>query len=205
MFTSCSNVCVCCQNPRRCREQEYLHFLLDSKRRIQPIKGFFSMNLFYLIARLVVGAIFVLASYHKIMDPEAFAVSIRNYMIIPNSYSNLLALTLPWVEMGAGLLLIAGILVKPAALLTTGMLISFLGTLVYAYAINLDIDCGCFSSANSSDGRIGIYHLMRDSFLVAISAFVLFSERQGALLGHLSEGSRKETSQQPRNTPETNS
>lgn len=163
------------------------------------------MKLFNLMGRLFIGIIFVVASYHKIIEPEGFAVSIRNYMIIPDAYSNLLALTLPWVEMGAGLLLIAGILVKPAALLTTGMLISFLSALLYAYAINLDIDCGCFSSVSSSVGRIGIYHLIRDSFLVAISAFVLFSAGQGSSLGHFSEIHGNATSQPLKVTQKTKS
>ncbi len=153
------------------------------------------MKLLSLVARLFIGAIFVVASYHKILDPVEFAVSIRNYMIIPEAYSNLLALTLPWIEMGVGLLLITGILVKPAALLTTGMLASFLAALVYAYAINLDIDCGCFSSSSSSDGRIGIYHLVRDSLLVFVSAFLLFSVDYGSIFNYFSKNKKIETSQ----------
>lgn len=153
------------------------------------------MKLLSLVARLFIGAIFVVASYQKILDPVEFAVSIRNYMIIPEAYSNLLALTLPWIEMGVGLLLITGILVKPAALLTTGMLASFLAALVYAYAINLDIDCGCFSSSSSSDGRIGIYHLVRDSLLVFVSAFLLFSVDYGSIFNYFSKNKKIETSQ----------
>lgn len=153
------------------------------------------MKLLSLVARLFIGAIFVVASYHKILDPVEFAVSIRNYMIIPEAYSNLLALTLPWIEMGVGLLLITGILVKPSALLTTGMLASFLAALIYAYAINLDIDCGCFSSSSSSDGRIGIYHLVRDSLLVFVSAFLLFSVDYGSIFNYFSKNKKIETSQ----------
>jgi len=127
-----------------------------------------------LICRLFIGFLFVFASLHKIMDPAEFAVSVRNYMIVPPSWSNVIALTLPWVELLAGALLIIGVQTKPAALLTTVMLAVFLCAVIYAYAIGLDIDCGCFSSSSSSEGRVGVYHIVRDAVLVIISGAVLF-------------------------------
>jgi putative oxidoreductase len=132
---------------------------------------------FTLAARLLIGGLFVYASIHKILDPLDFAVSIRNYMIVPPSWSNILALTLPWIEIGAGGFLILGIQTRPSALVTTGMLGVFLGALISAYAIGLDIDCGCFSSASSSTGRVGVYHLVRDSSLFLISFFILIADR----------------------------
>jgi putative oxidoreductase len=135
------------------------------------------MKYFTLAARLLIGALFVYASIHKILDPLDFAVSIRNYMIVPPSWSNILALTLPWIEIGAGGSLIFGIQTRPSALVTTGMLGVFLGALIYAYAIGLNIDCGCFSSASSSTGRVGWYHLVRDSSLFLISLFILIADK----------------------------
>jgi uncharacterized membrane protein YphA (DoxX/SURF4 family) len=135
------------------------------------------MKYFAFAARLFIGVIFVYASINKILDPSDFAVSIRNYLIVPSSWSNILALTLPWVEIGAGGFLILGIQTRPAALLTTGMLWVFLGALIYAYSIGLDIDCGCFSSATSSGGRVGIYHLVRDTTLFLISLFIVVTDK----------------------------
>jgi putative oxidoreductase len=129
-------------------------------------------------ARLLIGAIFIYASVYKIWDPAEFAVSIRNYMIIPVSWSNLAAVTLPWIELGAGALLILGIGARPAALLTTGMLVVFLAAMIYAYSIGLDIDCGCFSSTASSQGRITLFNLARDSTLAIISLFIVLADRR---------------------------
>lgn len=137
------------------------------------------MKYLALTARLLIGSLFVYASVHKIVDPVDFAASIRNYMIVPPAWSNVLAITLPWIEIGAGGLLILGIQTRPAALLTTGMLGVFLGALVYAYSIGLDIDCGCFSSASSSAGRVDIYHLVRDTSLFLISMFIMLGDRGG--------------------------
>jgi uncharacterized membrane protein YphA (DoxX/SURF4 family) len=135
------------------------------------------MKYLTLSARLLIGALFVYASIHKIADPADFAMSIRNYMIVPSSWSNIVALTLPWIELGAGCFLILGVQTRPSALLTTGLLGIFLGAVVYAYSIGLDIDCGCFSSAASSTGRVGIYHLVRDSSLFLISLFILVKDK----------------------------
>jgi putative oxidoreductase len=111
------------------------------------------------------------------MNPAEFAVAIRNYMIIPPEWSNFVALTLPWVEIAAGLFLVLGIQTKPSALLTTGMLSVFFAVIVYAYSIGLDIDCGCFSSASSSAGKIGIYHLFRDGAFLLVSLFIILTDR----------------------------
>jgi uncharacterized membrane protein YphA (DoxX/SURF4 family) len=130
-----------------------------------------------LAARLIIGALFVYASIHKLMNPAEFAVSIRNYLIVPPEWSNFIALTLPWVEIAAGVFLVLGVQTKPSALLTTGMLGIFLAALVYAFSIGLDIDCGCFSSGSSSSGKIGLYHLSRDSALFLTSLFILLTDK----------------------------
>jgi putative oxidoreductase len=137
------------------------------------------MKYLVLAGRLLIGGIFIYASIYKIFNPADFAVSIRNYLIIPASWSNVVALTLPWVEIVAGAFLILGIQVRPCALLTTGMLGVFLGAIIYAFAIGLDIDCGCFGSAATSGGRIGVSYIARDTTLFLISLFVLVADQGG--------------------------
>lgn len=138
-----------------------------------------------LICRLFIGSVFVAASVHKIIDPADFAISVRNYMILPPGWSNFVALTLPWVELFSGTLLIVGIQTKPAALLTTAMLGIFLAAVIYAYSIGLDIECGCFTSSSSAEGRVGVYHIARDGVLLAISAMVLCFDTGGESLLNL--------------------
>lgn len=132
-----------------------------------------------LAARLFIGSLFVYASIYKILSPEEFATAIRNYLIVPAAWSNLAALMLPWVELIAGGFLIVGFQSRPAALLTTGMLGFFLAAVVYAYMTGLDIDCGCFGSPQSSPGRVGIYHILRDLFLFLVSLGIVVFDRGG--------------------------
>ncbi|MBI5572168.1 MAG: DoxX family membrane protein [Desulfomonile tiedjei] len=142
-----------------------------------------------LAARLLIGGLFVYACIHKIGDPVGFAVAIRNYTILPAAWSNIAAITLPWIELGAGLFLILGIQARPAALLTTSMLAVFLVALIYAYTIGLDIDCGCFSSAAESKGRVGLYHLVRDTALFLTSLFITLTDKEEfSILGFIPLG-----------------
>ena len=53
------------------------------------------MKYVVLAARLLIGGMFVYASIYKVFDPANFAVSIRNYMIIPASWSNIVASDAP--------------------------------------------------------------------------------------------------------------
>ena len=130
-----------------------------------------------LSARVVIGSLFVYASMYKIFDPLAFAASIRNYGLIPPMYSNLIALTLPWLELCSGVFLVLGIQTRSASLLTSSMMLVFFVAIIYAYAVGLDIDCGCFSSSAESSGRIAPFHIFRDGFLVLLSIWILIFDR----------------------------
>ena len=61
-----------------------------------------------LLARLVVGAVFVYASLDKIAHPELFARSVMDYRVLPLSLVIPMAILLPWTELLAGALLILG-------------------------------------------------------------------------------------------------
>jgi len=94
--------------------------------------------------RLFLGVVFVAAAVGKIAAPGPFAKNIYQYEILHPSTVNLLALYLPWVELLTGLALLAGLWKRGAALLTSGMLLMFLGGLGFNMARGRNIDCGCF-------------------------------------------------------------
>ncbi len=57
---------------------------------------------FVLTCRLVLGAVFIYASWDKIYHPAAFAKQVYNYQMLPVMASNLFAMSLPWMELFAG-------------------------------------------------------------------------------------------------------
>jgi uncharacterized membrane protein YphA (DoxX/SURF4 family) len=80
---------------------------------------------------------------------------------------------LPWIEILAGAALILGLWTRPAALLTTAMLMVFAPAVTYAYLTGLDISCGCFGTGPESSGRVDILTVFRDWGLTLISLFIL--------------------------------
>jgi putative oxidoreductase len=94
--------------------------------------------------QIALGVIFVVAALPKIVDPPSFAHMIYNYKLVPASILNFMALTMPWIELLAGLALILGIWKGTARTIIGAMLVMF----IIAIAINLlrgnAIDCGCF-------------------------------------------------------------
>jgi uncharacterized membrane protein YphA (DoxX/SURF4 family) len=136
-------------------------------------------NRYLLLAcRLAVGGVFIYASLDKILHPAAFAKQVYNYQILSVTGSNLLAVVLPWVELFVGLALVAGILRAESALVSTGLLLTFIGAIGLALARGLDIDCGCFGT---SGGRsVAWSTLAQDVLLLAAAVLVLRSALKSA-------------------------
>ena len=108
------------------------------------------LALLSLILRLSVGGILVYAALPKLAHPDQFADIITDYRILPAALVPWLALTLPWLELITGTLLILGVATRAAAYLTTAMFVVFTAALVSAEARDLDIACGCFDVAAES-------------------------------------------------------
>ena len=129
---------------------------------------------------LVVGGVFLYACWDKILEPRKFAAIVYQYQVIGPSArlgflpANLLAVTLPWVELVAGLLLVTGLFRREAAAVAGGMLVMFLAAIGIATAQGIDIaNCGCFSVAEH--GRTSGWMLvLQDLALLAACGVLAF-------------------------------
>jgi putative oxidoreductase len=124
-----------------------------------------------LAARLIVGIVFLFFAIGKITDPENFAKSIANYGIMPDFTINLMALTLPWVELICGVFLIAGIRLKSSSLISGGLLIIFIAAVIVAMVKGLNIDCGCSTEAAI---KIGWPKILENTGLLIASIYLFF-------------------------------
>jgi uncharacterized membrane protein YphA (DoxX/SURF4 family) len=106
--------------------------------------GRFSLLVSFL--RIALGVVFIAASLDKIENPQSFADNIANYRVLPYKLINLVALTMPWLEIVTGFFLVLGIWVRANAILVSGMLVVFSLAIIQALLRNLDISCGCFST-----------------------------------------------------------
>jgi len=103
-----------------------------------------------LVLRLLLGSFFVYASLDKIWSPAAFARIVYQWQVVGPVPSNLVAVTLPWVELVAGLLLIAGVWKRESALVVALMLVVFLVAAGSVMARGIDVqNCGCVSVAKA--------------------------------------------------------
>jgi uncharacterized membrane protein YphA (DoxX/SURF4 family) len=130
----------------------------------------------FILLRLFLGAIFVYASFDKILGPAAFAEIIYNYQVLPEALIHLASVILPWLELLVGLLLIFGFWLPGAVLIANSLFLVFFATLIFNSARGLDIDCGCFSvSTADSPGGHMLWYLLRDSFFLLLGLCLFFS------------------------------
>ena len=103
-----------------------------------------------LTLRLLLGGFFVFASLDKIANPAAFARIVYQWQVTGPVLSNLGAVTLPWLELLAGALLVLGVWKRESALVIALLLVVFLGAAGSVLARGIDVEnCGCTSLAKT--------------------------------------------------------
>lgn len=118
-----------------------------------------------LLARVVLGGLFVYAGALKLIDPVAFAAAVDNYRLISPPYTELVAAWLPALEVLCGAALLLGVFLRPATMVLGLLNLVFMAALVAAAARGLDIDCGCFGSGGLPTSPLQA--LARDAVLMA--------------------------------------
>jgi len=81
-----------------------------------------------LLARLLLGGVFVWLAVLKLVEPVGFLKAVRQFGVVAQTDPTLLnavAAWLPWLELWCGLLLLLGVGVRGAALLVLAMLLVF--------------------------------------------------------------------------------
>jgi uncharacterized membrane protein YphA (DoxX/SURF4 family) len=127
---------------------------------------------FYHGTRLILGVIFIYASYDKILNPKAFAQVVYNYQILPDDLINVTAIFLPWLEMLTGVFLIVGFWIPGAAIWCNFLFVVYIGVLCFNLARGLNVNCGCFSTTEGSS--ISIKTILWDVAFLALSVYLLF-------------------------------
>ena len=130
------------------------------------------------VLRIVLGRVFIYASLDKIKHPDLFAEAVYNYQLLPEIAVNLVAISLPWLELLSGILLVLGLWMEGSILILSGLMVVFIGALGINLARGLDVHCGCFITQSSDP--ITILTLFRDSLflLLAFYLFWLYQIRQ---------------------------
>jgi uncharacterized membrane protein YphA (DoxX/SURF4 family) len=104
-----------------------------------------------LLARLGLGGVLLYAGYLKAFSPDKSMMAVRAYELLPIWLANIFGIVLPWLEIGAGVLLIIGIAVRYVAIFGSTLMIAFVIAIFQAWARGLSIDCGCFGDGGAID------------------------------------------------------
>lgn len=130
------------------------------------------------VGRVVVGAVFLVAGFNKLIEPETFAQDISNYQVFPHWTWNLAAAIVPITEILAALALLTGFKRRAAAIVLGALDVVFIGLIASVIWRGIDLSCGCFGEATGASS-VGWPMLLRDvALLVAIAAAYLPPERE---------------------------
>lgn len=135
------------------------------------MNGFFSNRWVRLILRMVLGGVFLYAGILKMQAPQSFADSIATFQLLPITFINLLAISLPVFEMAVGVMLIIGVKPDLAAFSVLILTVVFAAALVSALARGLKIDCGCFGGGPPSALKTW-FSLGRDILLGGLACLI---------------------------------
>ena len=129
-----------------------------------------------LLSRLILGVVLLVAGGLKIGNLPKSAMAVRAYELLPVSLANFLGYTLPWIEIGLGLLLIVGVTVKISGALGALTMLAFIIAISQAWARGRSIDCGCFGGGGAIDPEDTKYlsEIIRDIGLMALGIFLYF-------------------------------
>lgn len=133
------------------------------------MKNILSNKYLLLIIRSLLAFIFIYAGAEKISDPDGFAISISNYRLLPVWSLNIFAITLPWIEVICGILLLFGVAVKENSAIIFSMLLVFTMAIIISLFRGLSIDCGCFGKGS----QIGLLKLGENLLMIVGTALLL--------------------------------
>jgi putative oxidoreductase len=129
-------------------------------------------------AQIVAGLIFIAAALPKLADLAGFATSVHNFHlepVIPIAATNLLAMSIPWIELIAGLALVGGVRPRAGAVVYTLLMAAFTLGVIAAMARGLSFECGCFGKAGAA--TIGVKKLAENLVMLALGVVASVERR----------------------------
>jgi hypothetical protein len=129
------------------------------------------------VGRIALGAVFLVAAYAKLHFNGGwhfgdyqffFAMAIDSYNMLPIWAVEFMARFLPILEAIIGIWLISGVGLQWVGLITSALLLVFIGAMTRALILHIQIKCGCFGN----DEPLTIWTLLRDSTMLVLALAV---------------------------------
>jgi putative oxidoreductase len=129
-----------------------------------------------LLCQAVLALVLLAAALTKIGDAGTFARQIHYYRLVPFGLENLIAITLPWIELLMGLAILLRLDPRAGALAGAGLMGLFVLLVGISVARGLDIECGCFGTADAS--HVGVAKLLENTGLFAVAIVASLRPRE---------------------------
>ena len=130
-------------------------------------RSFFTSPLTIRVFQVAIGILMAWAGLAKIGNLHGFAEQLHNFRMMPVPIENLIAISLPWIELVAALALIFGVRARAGAILTALLLAAFTAAILVAMARGLDIECGCFGTNDAT--RVGWVKIGQNLMMLALA------------------------------------
>jgi len=130
---------------------------------------------FGLVARLVVGSVWVVAGAIKLPHPADSVRAVRAYDLLPEAIVPAVGHLLPVLEVVIGLCLLLGVMVRGTSVVSAVLFVAFIIGISSAWARGLSIDCGCFGGGGEIPDAAAKYpgEIARDIGLLALSLWLV--------------------------------
>jgi uncharacterized membrane protein YphA (DoxX/SURF4 family) len=132
-----------------------------------------------LLARLIVGGVWIVAGWLKIPDPSESVRAVRAYQLLPEAIVPAVGYALPILELVIGIMLVVGLATRITATISAVLLVAFIIGIASAWARGLQIECGCFGGGGAIEDATSKYpwEIARDVGLLLLSgALVLWPQ-----------------------------
>ncbi len=134
-----------------------------------------------LLARLVVGGVWLWAGLIKLPHPEASVTAVRAYQLLPLEVVPVVGRALPIIEVLVGALLVLGVLTRFSGLLSALLQLAFVIGIASVWWRGIAIECGCFGDGGAvawEKARAQYpWEIARDLGLFLLSAYLVWRPR----------------------------
>ena len=138
-----------------------------------------SRGWFGLVARVVVGVVWIWAALAKLPYPADSVRAVRAYRLLPEAIVPTVGHALPMVEILVGFIILVGLFTRPTAVVSALLFLAFVIGIASAWARGLQIDCGCFGGGGFDSNATSKYpwEIARDGGLLLLSLYLVWRPR----------------------------
>jgi len=131
------------------------------------------------LARLVVGGVWLYAGALKLPHPDTSVSAVRAYQLLPTGMAETVGHVLPMLEIVVGGCLVLGLLVRFTGMLSALLQVAFIIGIVSVWSRGIAINCGCFGNGGADPDAFGKYpwEIVRDTGLLALSLLLVWRPR----------------------------